>query len=58
MAESDLVVEVSGDWGLGDFCNFVGGDSERLDGGDPVLDVELALLLLDDLIQLFDGLVV
>mmetsp|Transcript_400 Transcript_400/g.786 ORF Transcript_400/g.786 Transcript_400/m.786 type:complete len:656 (-) Transcript_400:41-2008(-) len=58
LPDRDLVVEVLGHGRLDHLGDLVGGDAVRLHAHDPVVDGELALALLDDLLELLDGLVV
>lgn len=58
LPDCDLIVETLWDWGLGDLCNLVGGDTVRLHADDPVIEGQLSFLLFDDLFELLDRFVI
>ena len=52
LADGDLVVEVAGLWHLADFSDLISRDAPTLHSNDPVVELKLSLLLLDQLVQL------
>ena len=58
LSHGDLVVKSLWDWSLDDLGDQIGWDTVRLHTNDPVVKGELTLALLDDLLELLDGLLV
>lgn len=56
LSHGNLVVKILWNWSLDNLRDHIGWDSMRLHAHNPVINGELSLSLLDDLIELLDGL--